>query len=182
MEFREGEIFDGGLSITGGEGARRRWIVVAPFGKCHLQSIDVPSDIRHRPLHAAERGLHEGHLHWIGYDPEHPVLLLQRLKEERQISDTHLGLRGENLRKMLRLLDAAARSGDPCTPFVAGEILCLHNEIRLPSRWEWRDGPGSREAVAERVTGLLEMWVMNRAPHETARPTAEKMGETRLDA
>lgn len=161
MRFREGEIYEGGISITGGEGPRRRWIVVAPFGKHYLQSVDTPGDIRCRPLHAATRGLAEGRLALVGFEPEHPVLLLQRLKEHHQINDTHLGLRGENLRKMLHLLDRAAHVGEAYAPFIAGEILSLHNEIPNPSRWEWRVGPDSDKAIAERVTGLMEVWTLN---------------------
>ena len=164
MQFREGEIYEGGISITGGEGPNRRWIVVAPFGKHYMQSVDAPGDIRCRPLHAAERGLSEGRLVLVGFEPEHPVLLLQRLKEHHQINDTHLGLRGENLRKMLRLLDSAAQVGESYAPYIAGEILSLRNEIPSISRWEWRDGPGRDEAIAERVTGLLEAWTLN---HDT---------------
>ncbi|GAB6041804.1 hypothetical protein [Endothiovibrio diazotrophicus] len=181
MQFTEGEIYQGGISITGGEGTDRRWIVVAPFGKRHLQSIDAPTEIHYRPLHAAERGLREGRLERIGFEPQHPVLLLQRMKEEHQISDTHLGLRGENLEKMLHLLHSAAHVGESWAPFVAGEILSLRNEISIPSRWDWHDAPGRDEEIAERVTGLLEVWRMKRQ-EPGVEFAAEPAGELRHEA
>lgn len=39
MEFKEGQIFKGDISISGGgDGPSESWIVISPFNKTHIHS------------------------------------------------------------------------------------------------------------------------------------------------
>lgn len=125
MELQEGQVFEGAISISGGVGPLRRWIVVAPSGKTHIHSIDNPVELHCWPLHAALTGLENGNLKRIGYEPDHPVLRLQRAKEALGITDAHMGLNQASLDKMIDLLERAAMVGETYTPYAAGEIIAL---------------------------------------------------------
>jgi hypothetical protein len=133
MNIEEGQIYEGTISLTGSEGRQRRWIVVAPFGKTQIHSIDDPTDLRCWPVALIEEGLRNGRLKLVGKDPNHPILQLQRDKEAHNIRDPHLGLRGERMEKMFSLLQEAAESDKSYTPYVAGEILEFMNRTALRS-------------------------------------------------
>ena len=48
MEFSEGQIYTGNISMSGGNhGPTRSWIVVSPFNKTHIHSIDEPLSLIH---------------------------------------------------------------------------------------------------------------------------------------
>jgi len=121
--IKEGQIYEGTISISGGNDIQRKWIVVSPFGKTHIHSIDNPLELHCWPAPLIEEGLKKGLLSLVGEDPTHPMVRLQRDKEAMQIHDTHLGLDGERVNRMLDLLQSATESGGETAPYVAGEIL-----------------------------------------------------------
>lgn len=124
MEFSEGQIYKGNITISGGDhGPTKSWIVISPFNKTHIQSIDDPIDQHCWPLDAARKGIEGEYLKLVDTDVDHPLVHLQRDKEKLGIRDIYLGLHGENLSKMLELLKHAVHDGKPYAPFVAGEIL-----------------------------------------------------------
>ena len=126
MKFTEGQIFKGNISLSGGDdGPTRSWIVVSPFNKTHIHSIDDPLDLHCWPLFSAEKGIEGGYLKLIKTDIEHPVMQLQRDKEKFDISDVHMGLHGESLKKMFQLLERAVANGLSYAPYAAGEILAF---------------------------------------------------------
>jgi len=138
MELKEGQIYEGHVSLSGAEGPMRRWIVVAPFNKTHIHSIDNPIELHCWPTSVIHQGIRTGRLKLLDTDPGHPVVRLQRAKEAFGIKDTHLGLRGESLNKMLGLLGVAVAMGEDYAPYIAGEILALiksapHTRARLES-------------------------------------------------
>lgn len=129
MDFRPGDIYQGAITAFGHEGPLTHWIVVDPFGRTHFHSIDDPYHLHCMPLAIAEAALLDGRLEWLMYDPEHPVIELQRVKESMEIPDSHLGLKGPFLTRMLVLLENAVASGAPYAPYAAGEIIslsCIH--------------------------------------------------------
>ncbi len=150
MELEEGEIYEGAISLSGGEGPPHRWIVVAPFGKKHIHSIDDPAELHCWPLSVAQRGLEEGRLRYVGQEPGHPVLHLQRLKEAADIPDVHLGLHGEAVEKMLSLLEQAAEQGETHAPYAAAEIKAFIVRSSFPDQ--------EMERLRERVDQLLSLW------------------------
>ncbi|MGA7799859.1 MAG: hypothetical protein WCC36_03530 [Gammaproteobacteria bacterium] len=125
MKLVEGQIYEGPVSAFGGEAPLQRWMVVAPFGKMHCHSISDPLDLHCMPLAIAEQLTAEGRLSLADTDSGHPVLRLQRRKEALGIHDAHLGLRGENLERMLALLERAVADDEDYTPYAAGEVLSL---------------------------------------------------------
>ncbi|MCG6938720.1 MAG: hypothetical protein LJE83_11210 [Gammaproteobacteria bacterium] len=126
MEFKEGQIYKGNITISGGDhGPARNWIISPPFNKTRLMSIDDPLDLHCWPIDAARKGIQGDYLKLVYTDIDHPAVHLQRYKEKLGISDIHLGLYGEHLNKMTELLRLAAGEGRPYAPFVAGEILAF---------------------------------------------------------
>lgn len=121
--IKEGQIYEGSISISGDQDISRTWIVVSPFGKTHIHSIDDPLDLHCWPAPLIEEGLRKGLISLVGEEPEHPMVRLQREKETMQIHDTHLGLDGERVNRMLDLLQNATERGADTAPYVAGEIL-----------------------------------------------------------
>lgn len=77
------------------------------------------------PLAIAEQATTEGRLTLIETDDNHPVIRLQRRKEALGIQDAHLGLRGDNLERMLVLLQQAVSAGEDYAPYAAGEVTSL---------------------------------------------------------
>lgn len=128
VQLEEGQVYQGTIAPLGGDGPRRRWLVVAPFGKMHLHSIDDPTDLHCMPLTTALQGIADGRLKLVGRDLDHPALQLQRTKEQVNIRDTHLSLYGKALNDMLALLEYAVREEQPYAPYAAGEILALIND------------------------------------------------------
>lgn len=126
MEFSEGQIYKGNITISGGNnGPTKSWIVISPFNKTHIHSIDDPLDLHCWPLNAARKGLEGGYLELIKTDTQHPILHLQRAKEEQNINDIHMGLHGKHLDQMVDLLDHAVTTQKPYALYVAGEILAF---------------------------------------------------------
>jgi len=126
MKFSEGQIFKGNITMSGGDdGPTRSWIVISPFNKTHIHSIDDPLDLHCWPLFSAQKGIEGGYLELIETDIEHPVIQLQRDKEKFDIHDVHMGLHGESLNKMIQLLEQAVANGLSYAPYVAGEILAF---------------------------------------------------------
>jgi hypothetical protein len=125
MNLLEGEIYEGEMSLMGEEGPLRRWLVVAPFGKLHIHSIDDPLELHCWPATTIELGLESGRVRLVGFEPDHPVIRLQRLKEENGIRDAELGLLNGNLAKMLALLQQLRDQNDELTPYAAGELYAL---------------------------------------------------------
>lgn len=149
MQYNEGEIYEGTISLSGGEGPLRRWIVVAPFGKAQIHSIDNPLELHCWPIALIELGVREGKLKFVGTDTNHPVITLQRVKERVGIEDSHLGLHGASLNAMLELLDCAAMTGEAYTPYVAGEILALS--------FARSSDEALNRLIEDKVTASLEM-------------------------
>lgn len=128
MKFSEGQIFKGNITLSGGDGGPiRSWIVISPFNKTHIHSIDNPLDLHCWPLFSAEKGIEAGYLKLVETDTNHPVMQLQRAKEKFDIHDVHLGLHGESLNKMMQLLEQAVTNGLSYAPYLAGEILSFIN-------------------------------------------------------
>ncbi|MDT8283368.1 MAG: hypothetical protein RQ982_11265, partial [Gammaproteobacteria bacterium] len=126
MKFTEGQIFKGNITMSGGnDGPTRSWIVVSPFNKTHIHSIDDPLDLRCWPLYSAQKGIEGGYLELIEIDLDHPVMQLQRAKEKFDLNDVHLGLQGESLGKMFQLLEQAVANDLSYAPYAAGEILAF---------------------------------------------------------
>ena len=124
MEFKEGQIFEGNISISGSNnGPTKSWIITSPFNKIHIHSIDDPLDLHCWPIHSAMRGIEGGYLKLVTTDIQHPVIQLQRDKEKSGIYDTHMGLHGEALNKMFELLGHAVENSKAYAPYAAGEIL-----------------------------------------------------------
>jgi hypothetical protein len=121
--IKEGQIYEGSISISGDQDISRTWIVVSPFGKTHIHSIDDPLELHCWPAPLIEEGLKKGLLTLIGEEPRHPMVKLQREKEAMQIRDTHLGLNNDTVNRMLDLLQTAAEQDADTAPYVAGEIL-----------------------------------------------------------
>ena len=150
MEISEGEIYEGGVSPSGDDGPIRRWIVISPFGKTHAHSIDNPLDTHCLPLGAAIKGITDGKLKRIDTQIDHPILQLQRIKETLGIRDTHLGIHGKSLDRMLELLEQAVNSGANYAPYVAGEIFRLVNKVFYTT--------DEVEAMRQRIEQLLAQW------------------------
>lgn len=126
MEFTEGQIYRGNISLSGGnDGPTQSWIIISPFEKIHIHSIDDPLDLHCWPLFPAQKGLEGGYLKLIETNIQHPVMCLQRAKEKLGISDIHMGLQGESLGRMFELLGQAVATSQPYALYAAGEILAF---------------------------------------------------------
>ncbi len=124
----EGQIYEGAVSLSGENGPYHRWMVIAPFGRTHALSIDNPFDLHCLPLHPLQCGLESGRLRYVESEADHPMLQLQRVKELYQVRDTHLGLAGDNIDKMLTILEDAIETQQSYAPYAAAEILALLSE------------------------------------------------------
>jgi len=135
MHLEEGQIYEGDVSISGGPGPHRKWLVVAPFGRIHLHSLDDPLELHCLTMDAARSGIANGTLQLVDSAPEHPMLSLQREKERREIHDIHLGLSEPALESMYALLQEAVAENAPYAAHAAGEILALMRpELCQPDR------------------------------------------------
>lgn len=164
MPLEEGQIYQGNVSLSGGEGPERRWIVVTPDGKLHAHSIDNPLEMHCLTVDAMRRGIENGRLHLAGTDSQHPVLQLQREKQQRHIRDSHLGLSGRQLDSMLNLLDDASETNAPYALFAAGEILALANAVLC--------GPEKLDQVRQRVQANLDHLQSDRERRDSQAPQA----------
>jgi hypothetical protein len=132
MKLQEGQVYEGRISLTGGEGPLRRWLVVAPFGKTHIHSVDDPLETHCWPVTAISEGLAAGRVSLIGYDPDHPMIRLQRAKEACGIRDAALGLPRDMLEKMVALLKQALVEDREVALYAAGEIIELIQRTPVP--------------------------------------------------
>lgn len=123
MELEEGQIYEGNLSISGGDGPFRRWLVVAPFGKIHIHCVDDPLDLHCWPASLLEPGIVSGRLRYVGTQPDHPGVRVQRVKESLGIRDVHLSINERQLERLLDALRTAVDEERDYAPYLAGEIL-----------------------------------------------------------
>lgn len=147
MHLDEGQVYEGTISISGGDGKFRRWIVVSPFGKTHIHSIDEPLEMRCWPAALVESGIESGRLRYVGTDPEHPAVQVQRIKERLEIRDAHLSLSKQCLDRLIGALRDAVEDDSELVPFIAGEILSAAAHSALVGN--------QREEVAESVYAVL---------------------------
>lgn len=164
-EFSEGDLYEGSVSLSGGDGLFRRWIVVSPFGRIHIHSIDDPLELHCWPISVLTQGLQEGKLRHIGAQPDHPLIRLQRRKEAAGIADAHLGLHGDDMERMFELLEMAAAEGIPYAPYAAGEIIAFTARA-----------PFSDEALSEiraRVHEVLDTNGLSTPPPPSSAPGPE---------
>ena len=147
MELREGQVYEGMVSVSGEAGPLHRWIIVSPHGRTHAHSIDIPGELHCLSVATVLNSIENGRLKLVDYDPHHPVLELQRAKEAAGIRDAHLGLHGQSMEKMLGLLEEAVHEHLPYAPFAAGEILSLVNDAFYTH--------DEIEALTARVTALV---------------------------
>lgn len=148
MELEEGQIYEGTLSISGGDGPFRRWLVVSPFGKTHIHCIDDPLDLHCWPASLVEPGIESGRLRYVGKDPEHPGIRVQRLKEALGVRDVHLSINDRQLDRLLGALRSAVAAEADYAPYLAGEILsAVARSALLLER---------QEAIAASVHDILE--------------------------
>ncbi len=150
MTLEEGQIYEGEVASFGGDGPNGKWIVVAPFGKTHTHSLDDPKDLHCMPVAIAEHAIRTGRLRLVGCDREHPVVQLQRAKEQLGIRDSHMGLHGSSLNQMIGLLEQAVERREAYAPFAAGEIFA---HIAKP-RYREED----LDAIRTRVNDVLRGW------------------------
>jgi len=143
--FREGEIYEGTFSITGSDGPPRRWIVVAPWGKHHIHSME-PERFRCWPLNPLVEAIAAGRARGVGFDPDHPMVRLQREKERRGLHDTHLQMDSIGLEAMLLLLEEARAAGADFAPYAIAEI---RSQLTLSPL-----GDEQRNAVARRLDAI----------------------------
>lgn len=147
MQLEEGQIYEGDISLSGSEGPHRRWIVISPFGRTHIHSLDDPLHLHCWPLSALVDGLKAGRVKLVDTAPEHPLIQLQRRKEAAGLADVHLGLKGTAMERMFELLETAVTEDAPYVQHAAGEIIAfaarsLYSEAEL-------------ETIQVRVEGLL---------------------------
>lgn len=133
MDFEEGQIYEGSVSLMGEDGPLRHWLVIAPFGRLHIHSIDDPLELHCWPAATLEMGMTGGRVSLVGSQPDHPVIRLQRLKESMDIRDSDLGLSNENLHRMLRLLHRLLDERSELAPYAAGEVFALMRRSPIPS-------------------------------------------------
>jgi len=123
MQLEEGQIYEGGISISGGDGAFRRWLVVSPFGKTHIHSVDDPLELHCWPVTLVESGIESGRLRYVGERLDHPAIAVQRVKEKLGVRDSHLSISQHALERLLDALRAATDAGEEHALYLAGEIL-----------------------------------------------------------
>lgn len=133
MDLQEGQVYEGSVSLMGEEGPLRHWLVIAPFGRLHIHSIDDPLELHCWPAATLELGLAGGRVRQVDSQPDHPVIRLQRLKEEMEIRDSDLGLSNENLHRMLQLLHRLFDEHSELAPYAAGEVFALMRRSPIPS-------------------------------------------------
>lgn len=148
MHFEEGQLYEGAISISGGDGPFRRWIVVSPFGKTHIHSIDEPLEMRCWPAALVESGIESGRLRYAGTDPEHPAVRVQRIKEKLGVRDAHLSLSKSCLDRLIEALRDVAADGSELAPYLAGEILSAAAHSALPG--------GQREEIRALVRAIVD--------------------------
>lgn len=149
----EGQIYEGAVSISGETGPYHRWMVIAPFGRMHALSIDDPFDLHCLPLHPLHQGLENGRLRYVESESDHPMLQLQRVKELYQVRDTHLGLAGDNIDKMLAILEDSIANQQDYAAYAAAEILTLLSESLCTPEEEQRIRGRVYELVPEAQSG-----------------------------
>ena len=132
MELQEGQVYEGRISPTGGEGPLRLWLVVAPFGNTQLHSIDDPLDTHCWPGTAVGEGMAHARVSLVGYEPDHPMIRLQRAKEACGIRDTAPRLPGDMLEKMVALMKQALVEDREVALYAAGEIIGLIQRTPVP--------------------------------------------------
>ena len=123
MQLEEGQIYEGGISISGGDGPFRRWLVVSPFGKVHIHSVDDPLELHCWPATLVESGIESGRLRYVGGALDHPALAVQRIKERLGVRDAHLSISQHSLERLLDALRTATDAGEQYALYLAGEIL-----------------------------------------------------------
>lgn len=148
MLLEEGQIYEGGISLSGDDGPFRRWLVVAPFGKTHIHSIDDPLDLHCWPVTLVEWGVESGRLSYVDKQPDHSALEVQRIKERLGIRDVHLSISEHSLERLLDALCDAVEAGADYAPYLAGEILsaALRSALMV----------GHSEQIVARVHSLLK--------------------------
>ncbi len=157
MNIREGQIYEGTVSIAGTpDETLRRWIVVAPFGKTHIHSLSEAGALHCWPISVIINGLEQGNVRLVDEAPDHPILQLQRAKESHGIVDTHLGLNEKRLEQMLALLQRAANENASYTRHTAAEILSLLDPSAL--------GNDKVQQAHDKVQRLLRSWQERNAP------------------
>lgn len=147
MHLDEGQLYEGTISISGGDGPFRRWIVVSPFGKTHIHSVDEPLEMRCWPAALVESGIESGRLRYVGMEPDHPAVRVQRIKERLDVRDAHLSVSKHCLDRLVGALRDAVEEGSELAPYIAGEILsaAAHSALVV----------GQREDIAELVYASL---------------------------
>lgn len=148
MQLEEGQIYEGGISLSGDDGPFRRWLVVAPFGKSHIHSIDDPLDLHCWPVTLVEWGVESGRLSYVDKQPDHSALEVQRIKERLGIRDVHLSISERSLERLLDTLCDAVEAGADYAPYLAGEILSAAMRSALMV--------GHSEQIVARVHSLLK--------------------------
>ncbi len=124
MQVEEGQIYEGGISLSGGDGPFRRWLVVSPFGKAHIHSVDDPLELHCWPATLVESGIVSGKLRYVGESLDHPAIAVQRVKEKLGVRDAHLSISQLALERLLDALHTATDAGEEYALYLAGEILC----------------------------------------------------------
>lgn len=147
MQLEEGQIYEGGISLSGGDGPYRRWLVVAPFGKTHIHSIDEPLELHCWPATLVEWGIESGRLTYVGKQSNHPALDVQRIKERLRVRDVHLSISEQSLGRLLDALRDALEMNADCAPYLAGEIFAAATHSALMT--------GRGEQIVAAVEGLL---------------------------
>jgi hypothetical protein len=132
VKLQEGQVYEGHVSLSGGEGPLRRWLVVAPFGKTHIHSIDNPLSTHCWPAWAISEGMAAERARLVDFCPDHPMIRLQRAKEVWGIRDTALGLPRQALEQMVALMRQAMTDDKDMAVYAAGEIIELLKRTPLP--------------------------------------------------
>lgn len=146
-ELSEGQIYEGDISLSGEIGPFRRWIIIAPFGLLHAHSIDDPYDLHCLPLYPLTKGLESGRLRYVDDLLDHPIVQLQRVKEAMQVRDTHMGIAGVNIERMMAILEDAVAHDRGYAPYAAAEILTLLNDSLCTA--------SEKQRICERVHELM---------------------------
>ena len=81
------------------------------------------------------------------------MLQLQRVKELHQVRDTHLGLAGDNIDKMLAILEDSIENQHEYAAYAAAEILTLLSESLCTPQEEQRVRSRVYELVPEAQPG-----------------------------
>lgn len=130
MSLMEGQVFEGEVGSFGAEAPLQQWIVVSPFGKTCLHSITDSLEHRFMALATAQNAIEQGRLRYRSFDQDHPVVHLQRRKEQRDVRDTHMSADKLAVARMMALLDEAIKEGQDYAPFLAGEVLAMLERAR----------------------------------------------------